>query len=92
MYKTEILVLTIGFAGQCCFFMRFFIQWIFSEKNKKSVIPTSFWYFSLFGGLLLLTYAIIRKDIVFTVGQAGGTFIYLRNLYFIYKDRGKVEK
>jgi lipid-A-disaccharide synthase-like uncharacterized protein len=72
--------------------MRFFIQWIFSEKNKKSVIPTSFWYFSLFGGLLLLIYAIIRKDIVFTVGQAGGAFIYLRNLYFIYKDKGKVEK
>jgi len=56
-------------------------------KNKKSTIPISFWYFSLFGGILLLIYAIIRKDIVFTVGQAGGAFIYLRNLYFIYKNR-----
>jgi lipid-A-disaccharide synthase-like uncharacterized protein len=86
MYKTDILVLTIGFAGQGCFFMRFFIQWLFTEKNKKSTIPISFWYFSLFGGILLLIYAIIRKDVVFTAGQAGGAFIYLRNLYFIHKD------
>lgn len=91
MYKTGI-ILTIGFTGQFCFFMRFFIQWLYTEKNKKSTIPTSFWYFSLFGGLLLLVYAIIRKDIVFTLGQAGGTFIYLRNLYFIYKDKEKNEK
>ena len=91
MFKTEAILLTIGFTGQCCFFTRFFIQWIYTEKNKKSIIPVSFWYFSLFGGLLLLAYAIMRRDIVFTVGQAGGTFIYLRNLYFIYKDKRKIE-
>lgn len=87
MSKFEMFLLTLGFIGQFFFFMRFFIQWIYAEKQKKSVIPVAFWYFSLIGGFLLLIYAILRHDIVFTVGQAGGTFVYLRNLYFIYKEK-----
>ncbi|MGA1846575.1 lipid-A-disaccharide synthase N-terminal domain-containing protein [Deferribacter abyssi] len=87
MYKTEILMLTIGFTGQFFFFMRFFVQWIYSEKRKKSVIPIAFWYFSLVGSVCLLTYAIMRKDIVFIVGQSTGFLIYTRNLYFIHKER-----
>ncbi len=79
--------LIIGFVGQAMFFMRFFIQWIVSEKARKSIIPTSFWYFSIAGSLILLTYAIHRRDPVFIVGQSTGSFIYLRNLYFIKKDR-----
>jgi len=81
----EKYILTIGFLGQFMFSMRFFIQWIYSEKRKKSLVPKSFWYFSLFGGTLLLLYAILRKDIVFTLGQAAGIVIYLRNLYLIKK-------
>ena len=79
--------LIIGFVGQAMFFMRFFIQWIVSEKARESIIPTSFWYFSIVGSLILLTYAIHRRDPVFIVGQSTGSFIYLRNLYFIKKDR-----
>ncbi len=75
--------LCIGLAGQGLFFMRFFIQWLATEKARQSVIPTAFWYFSLAGGLTLLTYAIYRQDPVFIIGQSTGLFIYLRNLYFV---------
>ncbi|MCC7250484.1 MAG: lipid-A-disaccharide synthase N-terminal domain-containing protein [Hyphomicrobium sp.] len=65
------------------FSMRFFIQWIASEKQRRSVIPRAFWYFSLAGGLVLLAYAIRRADPVFIIGQASGILIYGRNLYFV---------
>ena len=87
MTNFEIIVLIIGFGGQFMFFMRFFVQWLHSEKVKKSLIPVSFWYFSLGGSVLLLTYAILKKDIVFIVGQSMGSIIYLRNLYFIHKEK-----
>jgi len=74
----------IGFAGQSLFFMRFFVQWLASERLKKSVIPNSFWYFSLGGGLVLLSYAVWRQDPVFIFGQATGLLIYVRNLWFIH--------
>lgn len=77
--------LIVGFLGQFMFFMRFLVQWIVSERKKESVVPVSFWYFSLLGGLILLSYAIYRKDPVFILGQVGGVFIYLRNLTLIYK-------
>jgi lipid-A-disaccharide synthase-like uncharacterized protein len=81
--------LSVGFVGQTCFFMRFFIQWISSERKKCSVIPIAFWYFSIAGGIILLTYAIYRRDPVFIFGQSTGVIIYLRNLYFIQKERKK---
>ena len=73
-----------GFVAQLMFFLRFFVQWIASEKRKQSVIPISFWWLSLAGGAMLLIYAIYRKDPVFILGQATGVFIYVRNLWFIY--------
>ena len=84
-YEKALLVL--GFAGQALFFMRFLVQWIHSEKHKKSVIPVSFWYFSIGGSALLLVYASLRKDPVFIVGQGAGFLIYFRNLYFIKRER-----
>ncbi len=67
--------------------MRFFVQWLASEKAEQSIIPTAFWYFSLAGGLTLLTYAIYRRDPVFIIGQSTGLLIYSRNLYFIHKKK-----
>jgi lipid-A-disaccharide synthase-like uncharacterized protein len=87
MTSVKAVTLTIGFAGQALFFLRFFFQWIHSEKEGKSVIPEIFWYFSLFGGILLLIYAVLRQDIVFILGQSTGTFIYLRNIYFLRRER-----
>ena len=79
--------LAVGFAGQALFSMRFLIQWWASERRKRSVIPVAFWYFSLAGGMTLLCYAIYRQDPVFIAGQAGGLFVYSRNLYFIHRER-----
>lgn len=76
----------VGFAGQALFTARFLVQWISSERARASVIPIAFWYFSLGGGLILLSYAIYRQDPVFIVGQLTGVFIYLRNLYFIHRE------
>jgi lipid-A-disaccharide synthase-like uncharacterized protein len=77
--------LAIGFLGQAFFSMRFLVQWIASERRQESVIPVSFWFFSIGGGLTLLVYAIYRLDPVFILGQGAGLFIYLRNLYLIRK-------
>lgn len=77
----------IGFLGQAMFSARFIVQWIYSEKVRRSVIPIAFWYFSIAGGLILLSYALWREDPVFIAGQAFGVLIYARNLYFIYIGR-----
>lgn len=74
----------IGLLGQLSFSMRFIVQWITSERARKSVIPIAFWYFSIGGGVILLAYAIHRRDPVFIVGQAAGLFIYARNLWLIH--------
>ncbi len=84
---TELIFLLIGFIGQGLFASRFVFQWIYSEKKGESTIPIIFWYLSIFGGLGLLTYAIFRKDPVIIVGQLFGIFIYLRNLFLIYKKK-----
>ena len=77
------LWIMIGFLGQALFSARFFVQWLASERVKRSVIPTAFWYFSLAGGVTLLAYAIHRQDPVFIAGQGLGLVVYLRYLYLI---------
>jgi lipid-A-disaccharide synthase-like uncharacterized protein len=79
--------LILGFAAQALFTARFLVQWIASERAGHSVIPTTFWLFSIGGGILLLVYALYRRDAVFIAGQAFGVFVYLRNLYFVLRDR-----
>ena len=73
--------LGVGLIGQALFFMRFLVQWIASERSRRSVVPRAFWYFSILGGMTLLAYAVHQRDIVFTIGQATGLFIYMRNIY-----------
>lgn len=75
--------IALGLFAQILFFLRFFVQWIASEKKGESTVPTSFWYFSIAGSVLLLLYSIYRKDIVFILGQSIGSVIYLRNLILI---------
>lgn len=79
--------LIVGFAGQLFFTLRFVVQWIATEKKRESIIPVMFWYLSIIGSLLLLSYAVYRKDPVFILGQSTGVIVYLRNLYFIHKKR-----
>ena len=77
----------LGFVAQAFFTMRFLVQWLASEKVGKSVIPLAFWWFSIGGGLLLLVYALYRRDPVFILGQGFGVFVYLRNLQFVLRAR-----
>jgi len=79
--------LYLGFVGQLLFGLRFLVQWLASERKGESIIPIYFWYFSLVGSLILLAYAIFRRDPVFILGQSTGLFIYLRNLMLIYRKR-----
>ena len=81
------LWLAVGFGAQLMFSMRFIIQWIASERVKASIVPNTFWYFSLVGGALLFAYAIYRRDPVFMVGQGTGLVIYARNIHFIRTTR-----
>jgi lipid-A-disaccharide synthase-like uncharacterized protein len=77
----------LGFLAQILFTMRFVVQWIASERAGRSVVPMAFWWFSIGGGVLLLTYALYRRDPVFIAGQAFGVFVYLRNVYFVLRER-----
>lgn len=86
---TTLVWLGIGFLGQILFGLRLLIQWLVSEKEKKSVIPLTFWYFSIGGSVILLTYAIHQQDPVFIVGQSFGLFVYFRNLCLIYSEKNK---
>src|SRR5580658_9882110 len=79
--------LLLGFVAQALFTGRFLVQWIASERAGKSVVPIAFWFFSIGGGVLLLIYALYRRDPVFILGQAFGVFVYARNLYFELRDR-----
>jgi lipid-A-disaccharide synthase-like uncharacterized protein len=80
-------VVMIGLVGQLLFTARFVVQWIASERVGKSVIPVAFWFLSIGGGLILLAYALYRRDPVFIVGQSLGVFIYVRNLMLVNKER-----
>ncbi|HDZ74897.1 MAG TPA: hypothetical protein ENH55_19410 [Aurantimonas coralicida] len=77
----------LGFVAQLMFTGRFVVQWLASERARRSVIPVAFWIFSLAGGALLLVYAIQRRDPVFILGQAAGLFVYTRNLVLIWGER-----
>ena len=86
-YDAETLMLAVGFLGQAMFTGRFLVQWLQSERRRESVIPVLFWYFSIAGSMLLLTYAIYRRDPVFILGQSMGFVIYIRNLQFIFRKK-----
>ena len=87
----DLVWLCVGLAAQLMFSMRFIIQWITSERHRKSVIPNAFWWFSLAGGLMLLVYGLRRGEPVIILGQAFGIIVYLRNLWFIYAVKDQAE-
>ncbi|SFJ83629.1 Lipid A Biosynthesis N-terminal domain-containing protein [Paenibacillus sp. UNC496MF] len=72
--------IVFGFVGQIMFTMRFITQWLASEKAKRTVVPLSFWIYSILGSVVLSIYAIYRKDPVFILGQLPSVFIYCRNI------------
>jgi lipid-A-disaccharide synthase-like uncharacterized protein len=81
--------LVVGFMGQVMFSARFLVQWLASEKVQRSIVPEAFWYLSLAGGGILLAYAIHRRDPIFILGQSAGCLIYLRNIWFVRREKLK---
>jgi lipid-A-disaccharide synthase-like uncharacterized protein len=81
----------LGYVGQSLFAMRFIVQWVASEKVGRSVIPVAFWFFSIGGGVLLFVYALYVRDPVFIIGQGLGLFVYLRNVYFVFREKNLVK-
>lgn len=76
-------LVAFGFLGQVVFFMRWIIQWVASERRGKSHVPELFWWCSLIGAAMLLTYFVLDHDPVGILGQAVGWTVYCRNLYLI---------
>ena len=72
--------LVLGLGGQACLASRFLIQWIASERRRRSIVPPAFWHLSMAGGIAILAYAIHRGDMVFVTGQVAGLCVYSRNL------------
>lgn len=76
-----------GLTGQFVFTFRFIIQWFYTEKVKESVLPIGFWIFSIIGSVMVLSYAVIRKDPVLFVGQLFGFVVYFRNTLLWMRER-----
>lgn len=85
----ELVWLSIGLIAQLMFSARFLIQWIASERARRSIVPETFWYFSFAGGAMLLAYAVYRVDPVFILGQGMGLLIYARNIQMIWRQKGE---
>lgn len=83
--STEAAWITLGVVGQLLFTGRFLVQWILSERSRRSVLPAAFWYLSIGGAVILLTYAIHKQDPVFMMGQSAGLLVYVRNLQLMGK-------
>jgi lipid-A-disaccharide synthase-like uncharacterized protein len=81
--RAELIWVLVGLGGQLLFMGRFLVQWIASERARRSVVPTAFWWLSLGGAAVLLAYALWRRDPVFILGQSLGFGIYARNLWLI---------
>ena len=83
--------LIFGITAQLLFAARFLVQWISSERAGRSVVPVAFWFFSMAGGLMTLTYGIVKREPVIIMGQAFSTIIYVRNLMLILKERREAQ-
>lgn len=77
----------IGWMGNAAFFSRFFVQWYATEKKKQVVVPTAFWWLSLTGSLLLLTYSLHQEDSVFIFAYLFTWIPYIRNLVIHHRHK-----
>lgn len=85
--SAEQIWVSIGMFGNVLFFSRWIVQWLASERVGRSVIPTAFWFLSIGGSVILLGYALYRRDPVFIVSQLPNSVIYLRNIYLVRRIR-----
>lgn len=80
-----IWLLALGIVSQLIFTLRFIFQWIISEKNKLSQLPSTFWILSTVGSVIILIYSIFRKDPILFIGHTFGIIIYCRNVMILKK-------
>lgn len=80
----------LGLLGQVLFTGRMLVQWITSERERRSVVPVAFWWMSLAGAAMLVVYFVWRKDVIGVLGQSTGFFVYARNLRLIHRERGSI--
>lgn len=85
----ELLWLSIGLFGQAMFSARWLLQWLVTERSRRSTVPVTFWYLSLVGGLFVMTYGLHRMDPVILIGQFG-VIIYARNVFFIRREQSEL--
>lgn len=97
-FKNEDIPLTLlfwGSLGQIVFTLRFVYQWIYSYKRKESILPLGFWLISLTGSLIIVSYALVRRDPVLILGQSTGIMVYSRNVWILRQskkqDAGKIK-
>ena len=83
----RVWIAVFGLTAQGVFMSRMIVQWIATERARKSVIPVPFWWLSLFGAAMLLLYGVLDQDIVIILAQTFGFVVYARNLWFIYRER-----
>jgi len=74
-------LLLFGSLGQIILTCRFIYQWLYSKQKNESLLPLGFWIISLIGSLVVVSYALYRKDPVLILGQVSGLFVYSRNIY-----------
>ena len=89
LFKNEAIpmwLIVLGSIAQIIFTLRFVYQWMYSEKNKESSLPFGFWLLSLMGSIMILIYAVLRKDPVLLVGHLMGSAIYFRNIIILRKQ------
>ena len=77
----------LGLIGNATFSMRFLVQWIASERQGESVIPVSFWYWSIGGSVIMCLYFIFKRDPVGILAYLPNSLIYIRNLMLIQKGK-----
>lgn len=88
MIDTEPAWIVIGLIAQAAFSARFALQWVLSERARRSLLPVHFWFFSMIGSVLLLAYASHQRDLVIALGQTVGLAIYLRNIQLLRRQLG----
>ena len=84
--------LAFGHDAQLLCTALFLVQWISRERAGNSVVPMSFWFFSMGGGLMTLVYGVVKREPIIILGQSLATIIYIRNIMLIIKNRGKGSK
>jgi lipid-A-disaccharide synthase-like uncharacterized protein len=87
-WNEDPLWLGLGLIGNALFFSRFLIQWLASERARRSIVPPVFWHLSLAGSAVLLAYALHRRDPVFVLAYLPNGVVYLRNLALLRREPG----